>query len=832
MRTGRAGSRSGRGRAWQAAIALALAAAALLGTAAAANARAGLRQVIAFGTGHSVTGVALGHLSVPDDLDIVTSNADGTVTFIANVAQGVFLTPQTVSSGQGPAALGDVAVADLDGDGYLDVAVTDEAHGRVIVMWGDGSPSPLSPNRSSAFPVGNGPKAIAIGDMDGDGRPDIVAAGDSLSVLIAGSNRNFGSLTSTPVQSRLTDVELADADGDGDLDVLTGDDSSSGVRVWSNSGFGAFGFTPGQLFGGALSSIALGDFDGDGRVDVAGAAPGSPLVVASMHAPGSGFESAISHPLAGGGAPASVVAADFDADGRDDLAVIEPSSRQVALLNGQPSHSQPFADASRAELYTSDPETAAVSAAAGDLNGDGLADLVVGTASGEQRVMVLLGQHVASLLAAPPASATIGETAADSVTLSDVRADAGGSITFSLYGPDDPDCSGAPLWWGEVPVSGPGVYRSSAQLLDHAGAYRWSAEYWGGDQTISGESGCEDPAQTTTVAKAAPSLTQAASDASLGTPVADAATLAGGYRQTGTLVFRAWADGSCAGQPAFESGPVPVAGDGTYASPPFDAPAPGDYRWETVYSGDGDNDGTTTACGSDDGISTVTQPAPDGGTAKEPPPGSGALPPSRLPAPRITAGPPALGRAKDARVAFAAVPGARGYECRLDDGPWTPCNSPFVLAGVDAGDHMAAVRAVGTDGSPGAAKQVSFQVNPYPPGITLASARLRASRAGVVAVVLGCSPREGAGHGACRGTIRLRAAGRDGRLLGGARFRARAGKRTVAHIHLSRAARAALRATRGGIATRLTIAARDLAGNRRTTTIRTALTAHLTTASH
>ncbi|MDW5597937.1 fibro-slime domain-containing protein [Conexibacter stalactiti] len=213
------------------------------------------------------------------------------------------------------------------------------------------------------------------------------------------------------------------------------------------------------------------------------------------------------------------------------------------------------------------------------------------------------------------------------------------------------------------------------------------------------------------------------------------------------------------------------------------------------------------------------RPDPDPDPIPDPPLPPAPLPPAPpapLPAPAnvtITERPSVLTRAREVRVGFAVDADAAGYECSLDGGAWTPCSSPHTLRELRAGDHRIEIRAVTTDGRRGAAAAHAFQVNPYPPGLTLAGGRtLRAAHDARVALRVSCSPREGEGRGHCRGSVQLRGAGK--RTLARATFTARAGATATVSARLTQTSRRALTAAPGGaLNVRVVVSARDDAGN-------------------
>lgn len=218
------------------------------------------------------------------------------------------------------------------------------------------------------------------------------------------------------------------------------------------------------------------------------------------------------------------------------------------------------------------------------------------------------------------------------------------------------------------------------------------------------------------------------------------------------------------------------------------------------------------------------------------PPAPPAPPAPRAPAPRapapvpplvtLTERPAEVTRGRGVRIGFAIDPSAAAYECRLNNGQWAPCRSPFDLTGLRAGDHRVEIRGIAADDRRGPITVHLFQANPYPPGISLAADTLRATRAGAVAARLGCSPREGEGRGRCIGTVRLvhavtskprggGKAARQVRTLAQASFDLAAGATTTPRLTLTAAARRALAAAHGRrLSVRVVVQARDLAANR------------------
>jgi hypothetical protein len=161
-----------------------------------------------------------------------------------------------------------LALGDIDGDGDLDAVLP----GTVWVNNGTGSFSahPTTPS----FGAGNS-SDVALGDIDGDGDLDAVVANyaQAATVWVNNGTGSFSAHPTTPSfggadSSRA--VALGDIDGDGDLDAVVANSLSPlAETVWVNNGTGSFSAHPTtpSFGGGTSNAVALGDIDGDGDLD-------------------------------------------------------------------------------------------------------------------------------------------------------------------------------------------------------------------------------------------------------------------------------------------------------------------------------------------------------------------------------------------------------------------------------------------------------------------------------------------------------------------------------------------------------------------------------------
>src|SRR3989441_1136658 len=180
-----------------------------------------------------------------------------------------------------------------------------------------------------------------------------------------------------------------------------------------------------------------------------------------------------------------------------------------------------------------------------------------------------------------------------------------GTITFTLYGPNDATCTVVAFTDTKL-VSGNADYTSSSFTAIQAGTYHWRASYSGDlNNNAAGPTACADPAEAVVVTKATPVLTTTASGSvAAGGQVSDVAHLTLGTNPTGTISFTLYSDAGCTVS-VFTSSATVDHGNGDYASGPFTANEGGAYRWIASYSGDGNNNGFTTACNEPNETSVV-----------------------------------------------------------------------------------------------------------------------------------------------------------------------------------------------------------------------------------
>ena len=306
------------------------------------------------------------------DLDLVVT-AGNAIAFMAGDGTGLLVKQNSVAL-NAPAG---ITVADFNRDGASDIAVAQPLGGACgmapgISIYLGTSPNSTSVALSSCVSSVPSPVAVQAGDFNADGLSDLAVATSVNGIFIVDGNGNG---TFRPV--RLVNssggggtaqdfAAPADLEGDGDLDLVLG--SSASVRFFLNNGSGVFTIGPVTQSGNNTLAVAAADFDRDGRLDLAAIEATGQMRVSRQLVSGA-FENGQIYPLGPGGV-ADLAIADMDSDGDMDISVAAGSQvRTVLFLNNG---SGVFA-VSPIPALGPDP----FRAFAGDFNGDGLSDVAM-----------------------------------------------------------------------------------------------------------------------------------------------------------------------------------------------------------------------------------------------------------------------------------------------------------------------------------------------------------------------------------------------------------------------------------------------------------------------
>jgi hypothetical protein len=296
-----------------------------------------VRMATDFPTGAYPTGGAVADFDHDGILDIVTANYHGnSVSVLFGVGDGSFQAPQTYATLDG-AATSNLAVGDLNGDGFLDVVATNPERDSVSQFMGrpDGALAP-----SVTVPVGfqgtSAPFSAAIGDFDGDGKSDVAIAdmpSHSIIVRLGNGDGSFRPEVAYPEGGQPSYIVIADdMDLDGKLDLVVSNRGSDDVSVLLNRGDGTF-FDPVVSATGPGTgpySIAVADFNLDGVPDVVTANFMTSTASVLLGIGNGAFEAPIDAGRTGESSY-GVAAGDFNGDTKPDLATCNAVSNDVTV---------------------------------------------------------------------------------------------------------------------------------------------------------------------------------------------------------------------------------------------------------------------------------------------------------------------------------------------------------------------------------------------------------------------------------------------------------------------------------------------------------------------
>jgi FG-GAP-like repeat/Cadherin domain/FG-GAP repeat len=385
---------------------------------------------VTLGAGDAPRSVAVGDVNGDgrSDLAIATygTAAGGSVSVLLNTTAPGAATPSFAIQqsfnllGRNPVSL---VLRDLDGDSRLDLVTANDISNDVSVLLNTTAPGATTASFGGAnsYAAGTFQSSVAVGDVNGDGHPDLIVARTSgkLSVLPGNGIGAFPTLTQFNIPANASSLVVLDVNGDGHRDLVVA--SPGFVTVLVGSGNGNFPTSAGFAAGASPSSVTVGDLNDDGRPDIVAANSSSNVsVLLNTTAPGGTTPSfAAQQTFAAGSNPSSVAVGDFNCDGKTDLAVANSLSANVSGLAGKGDGTFEAAANFAAQIGPS-------SVAVDDFNGDGTSDLVVANEASDN-VTVLLANHAPTDMTL--SNSSVAENQPDGTTVG----------TFSTTDPDGGD---------------------------------------------------------------------------------------------------------------------------------------------------------------------------------------------------------------------------------------------------------------------------------------------------------------------------------------------------------------------------------------------------------
>jgi FG-GAP-like repeat len=299
-----------------------------------------------FPAGHSPNDVALGDFNRDGRLDVAFANHEKKylTVLLGDGRGGLVPAPRSPFAVEVRPHTHGVATGDFDGDGNLDMVTESWGTDQVEVLFGDGKGGFRLPG--TFFSVGKHPyQRLRVADLNGDGKADIITTnleGDDVTILLADGRGTFRQPPGSPFPSGDSPFNLAvgDVNGDGkpDLAIVNSPGSTSdrrgrdGLTILLGDGAGGFRMLAGSPFatGRIPNRVAIGDVDGDGVNDVAVSSPDDNNITLFMMNRQGGV--AATHTIRMSGRPKGLAIHDLNGDGKADIVVTNSGDGTVTIL--------------------------------------------------------------------------------------------------------------------------------------------------------------------------------------------------------------------------------------------------------------------------------------------------------------------------------------------------------------------------------------------------------------------------------------------------------------------------------------------------------------------
>jgi len=396
----------------------------------------------------SPAAVSVADLDGDGDLDLVSANFGGdTVRIFYQEGPGAFVLRDPPLGGAGVTVGPESsAVGDLDGNGLVDIVVGNSLGDDLTVFY-QTAPDVFETQRLGSRNLTNSPLDVKLADVDGDGRLDIVSAnrdGNDLTIFFQEDARVYLPLRvgSAAVSLGPDTLDIADLDRDGDLDLVVANEDGSTLAIFFQTAPRSFDPRLLELPLFDPRAVGVGDLDGDGAVDIVSASTRADGTLTFFFQTARGrFEPRVRNPVEGCPptllpgtsilapdslrTPLDLSAADADGDGDLDLFCADVGSSAMALFL----QTSPGLFSEEPLLLTATSLDQPGSLATGDLDGDGDQDVVVSSLASSMLTVFLRGiaggYTAASVDLDPGALARVVEVA-------DVDGDAALDIVASL----------------------------------------------------------------------------------------------------------------------------------------------------------------------------------------------------------------------------------------------------------------------------------------------------------------------------------------------------------------------------------------------------------------
>lgn len=405
------------------------------------------QAAVTYMVGELPTAIVAGDFNHDGHLDLAVANYGdpthgGNVSILLGKGDGTFVTGASYFM-IGPEA---IVAGDLDGDGNLDLAVMiDDYNGNlsVNILRGSGDGT-FQTGKNYVLGTGIGLGALAIGDFTGDGKPDLViftvVNGTSfVGTLVNDGSGGFNGKTGCTLGSQgIVALAVGDFNSDGKLDVAVAIGSGSSVAICLGNGDGTFSLVSSSVVGKNPFGLVAGDLNGDGKVDLVSANYTDGTVSVLLGNGDGTFTNGATFPI--GTQPQTLSLADLNGDGKLDVTAVNSGDNNVQVLLGGGDGTF------RAGTYRIGANVSGITS--GDFNHDGIPDLAV--TSGVDTATILLGDGHGGFKALSSFSACFNQvgTAPGRILSADIDGDGKLDLAIICNDNSNPDFSFLNLFQG------------------------------------------------------------------------------------------------------------------------------------------------------------------------------------------------------------------------------------------------------------------------------------------------------------------------------------------------------------------------------------------------
>ncbi|CAF3946881.1 unnamed protein product [Adineta steineri] len=283
-------------------------------------------------------GVAVGDFNGDGKIDIVSATqVTNNIGIFLNNGAGTFATQVTYPTGSSSHPYG-VAVGDFNGDGKIDIVTANSGNGHIGIFLNNGAGTFAT---QVTYPTGSAsqPFYVAVGDFNGDGKIDIVSATqgtNNMGVFINNGAGTFATQITYPTGSSSAPdgIAVSDFNGDGQIDIVTSNYGTNNMGIFLNNGAGTFAtqITYPTGSGSGPSVGAVGDFNGDGQIDIVSSNYGLNNIGIFLNIGAGTFATQVTFTTGSGSTPNCVAVGDFNGDGKNDVVSANQGTNNIGIF--------------------------------------------------------------------------------------------------------------------------------------------------------------------------------------------------------------------------------------------------------------------------------------------------------------------------------------------------------------------------------------------------------------------------------------------------------------------------------------------------------------------